>query len=137
MKRTESGMTSTFGNLSIYLREGGIIDLVCILKEILGIDSLLTGLSTARDNIHAFNESIGISMLEKERNFFGAFCPNSGIRRHANNSTMSQIEEQSPKICYVITAITQMFCDKIRLNFMPKNCAAILGLMLLKKLKCH
>jgi acetylornithine deacetylase/succinyl-diaminopimelate desuccinylase-like protein len=44
-----------------------------MLKEILGMDSLMVGLSTAADNIHAPNESIAISMLEKGREFFRLF----------------------------------------------------------------
>ncbi|MDR1433099.1 MAG: M20/M25/M40 family metallo-hydrolase [Puniceicoccales bacterium] len=62
-----------FGATPLYLREGGSIGLVTELKEILGIDSLLIGLSTAQDNIHAPNESIAISMLEKGRKFFELF----------------------------------------------------------------
>ncbi|MDR1891084.1 MAG: M20/M25/M40 family metallo-hydrolase [Puniceicoccales bacterium] len=73
IKITESGIKSTFGNPPIYLREGGSIGLVSMLKEILGTDSLLIGLSTARDNIHAPNESVGIAMLEKGRKFFRKF----------------------------------------------------------------
>ncbi|MDR1401543.1 MAG: M20/M25/M40 family metallo-hydrolase [Puniceicoccales bacterium] len=62
-----------FGNPPLYLREGGSIGLVSTLKEVLGIDSLLIGLSTSEDNIHAPNENIAISMLEKGRKFFRLF----------------------------------------------------------------
>jgi acetylornithine deacetylase/succinyl-diaminopimelate desuccinylase-like protein len=64
---------NVFGAPPVYLREGGSIGLVTELKEILGIDSLLIGMSTAQDNIHAPNESIAISMLEKGRKFFESF----------------------------------------------------------------
>ncbi|MDR2779371.1 MAG: M20/M25/M40 family metallo-hydrolase [Puniceicoccales bacterium] len=73
VKIAESDIRSTFGNHPIYLREGGSIGLVSMLKEILDIDSLLIGLSTANDNIHAPNESVGIAMLEKGRKFFRMF----------------------------------------------------------------
>jgi acetylornithine deacetylase/succinyl-diaminopimelate desuccinylase-like protein len=73
IKIAEDGIQSTFGNLPLYLREGGSIGLVSMLKEILGIDSLLIGLSTAKDNIHAPNESVEIAMLEKGRSFFREF----------------------------------------------------------------
>jgi acetylornithine deacetylase/succinyl-diaminopimelate desuccinylase-like protein len=64
------GIGEIFGNPPLYLREGGSIGLVSTLKEILGLDSLLIGLSTSEDNIHAPNENIAISMLEKGRKFF-------------------------------------------------------------------
>ncbi|MDR2776439.1 MAG: M20/M25/M40 family metallo-hydrolase [Puniceicoccales bacterium] len=72
-KIAEDGIKSTFGNPPLYLREGGSIGLVSMLKEILGIDSLLIGLSTAKDNIHAPDESVEIAMLERGRNFFREF----------------------------------------------------------------
>ncbi|MDR0693057.1 MAG: M20/M25/M40 family metallo-hydrolase [Puniceicoccales bacterium] len=73
IKITEKGIRSTFGNPPLYLREGGSIGLVSMLKEILGMDSLLIGLSTAKDNIHAPDESVEIAMLERGRKFFREF----------------------------------------------------------------
>jgi acetylornithine deacetylase/succinyl-diaminopimelate desuccinylase-like protein len=70
IKLVDGSVRTVFGNAPIFLREGGSIGLVTMLKEILGIESLLVGLSTSEDNIHAPNESIAISMLEKGRKFF-------------------------------------------------------------------
>ncbi|MDR1595683.1 MAG: M20/M25/M40 family metallo-hydrolase [Puniceicoccales bacterium] len=73
IKLVNDGVKTVFGNVPIFLREGGSIGLVTMLKEILGIDSLLIGLSTSEDNCHGPNESIAISMLEKGREFFRLF----------------------------------------------------------------
>jgi acetylornithine deacetylase/succinyl-diaminopimelate desuccinylase-like protein len=64
---------STFGNAPIYARDGGSIGPVPLIKSIIGADSLMIGLSTSKDNIHAPNESISISMLDKGREFFRKF----------------------------------------------------------------
>jgi acetylornithine deacetylase/succinyl-diaminopimelate desuccinylase-like protein len=67
-----------FGNSPVYMREGGSIGLVTMLKDVLGMDSIMVGLSTSADNIHAPNESIAISMLEKGRKFFRSFLAKLG-----------------------------------------------------------
>ena len=69
----EEEISKVFGAPPAYLREGGSIGLVPTLKDILGIDSLMLGFSTSNDNIHAPNENISISMLEKAREFFKNF----------------------------------------------------------------
>jgi acetylornithine deacetylase/succinyl-diaminopimelate desuccinylase-like protein len=69
----DGGIAEVFGNPPTYLREGGSIGFVTMLKEILGIDSFLVGLTTAEDNVHAPDESMAISMLEKGRKFFRSF----------------------------------------------------------------
>ena len=71
-----SGIEKVFGKRPIYLRDGGSIGLVTMLKEILGIDSLLIGLTTSEDNIHGINESISIEMVERGRKFFSWFLSN-------------------------------------------------------------
>ncbi|MDR3144494.1 MAG: M20/M25/M40 family metallo-hydrolase [Puniceicoccales bacterium] len=70
MKLVDSEIEDVFGNGPIYLRDGGSIGIVPMMKSILGIDSLLIGLSTADDNIHGPNESISLPMVEKGRKFF-------------------------------------------------------------------
>jgi acetylornithine deacetylase/succinyl-diaminopimelate desuccinylase-like protein len=73
MQLADMEIKNIFGNPPLYLRDCGSIGLVTMLKEILGIDSLLMGLTVSEDNIHAPNESIAISMLEKGRQFFKSF----------------------------------------------------------------
>ncbi|MDR2436059.1 MAG: M20/M25/M40 family metallo-hydrolase [Puniceicoccales bacterium] len=62
-----------FGNRPLYLRDGGSIPVIPMLKEVLGIDSILIGLSTSEDCIHAADESISAKMLERGRKFFKRF----------------------------------------------------------------
>ena len=62
-----------FGNPPVYLREGGSIGIITMFHDILGIDSLLIGLSMTEDNIHSVNESISIKMIGRAREFFKRF----------------------------------------------------------------
>ncbi|MDR1255308.1 MAG: M20/M25/M40 family metallo-hydrolase [Puniceicoccales bacterium] len=64
---------SVFGHKPLYLRDGGSIPLIRMIKDILGMDSILVGLSSAEDRVHGVDESISIKMLERGREFFKRF----------------------------------------------------------------
>ena len=61
----EAHIEEVFGASPIYLREGGSIPIIGDLKEVAGMDSLLIGLFTNADNLHAPNESFHLGIMEK------------------------------------------------------------------------
>ena len=61
----EKAIEAAFGTKPIYLREGGSIPIISDLKAVAGLDSLLIGLFTPEDNLHAPNESFHLGILEK------------------------------------------------------------------------
>lgn len=61
----EDSIEENFGSKPIYLREGGSIPLISLIKDILGLDCVMMGLFTPRDNLHAPNESFSLSMMDK------------------------------------------------------------------------
>ena len=69
----ENNIESTFGSKPIYLREGGSIPIISDLKTIAGLDSLLIGLFTPEDNLHAPNESFHLGIMENAITAFEAF----------------------------------------------------------------
>jgi acetylornithine deacetylase/succinyl-diaminopimelate desuccinylase-like protein len=73
LKIVDREIGDIFGHGPLYLREGGSIALIRLMKDTLGIDSILMGLSSSRDCIHAADESISIKMLERGREFFRHF----------------------------------------------------------------
>lgn len=62
-----------FGTKPIYLREGGSIPIIRDLKEVAGLESLMIGLFTNEDNLHAPNESFNLDIMEKATKSFEAF----------------------------------------------------------------
>jgi acetylornithine deacetylase/succinyl-diaminopimelate desuccinylase-like protein len=62
-----------FGTKPIYLREGGSIPIIRDLKEVAGLESLMIGLFTNEDNLHAPNESFNLEIMEKAINSFESF----------------------------------------------------------------
>ena len=54
-----------FGRAPIYLREGGSVPVIADLKRTVGVDSLMIGLCTPEDNLHAPNESFHLGIFEK------------------------------------------------------------------------
>ena len=54
-----------FGKPPVYLREGGSVPIIADLKRVAGLDSLMIGMFTTQDNLHAPDESVHIGMLEK------------------------------------------------------------------------
>jgi len=62
-----------FGTKPIYLREGGSIPIIRDLKEVAGLESLMIGLFTNEDNLHAPNESFNLEIMEKAIDSFESF----------------------------------------------------------------
>lgn len=62
-----------FGTKPIYLREGGSIPIIRDLKEVAGLESLMIGLFTNEDNLHAPDESFSLEIMEKAINSFESF----------------------------------------------------------------
>ena len=64
-KAAYSAIDETFGKEPLYLREGGSIPIIADLKSMIGLDSLMIGLSTPDDSLHAPNESFHLGVFEK------------------------------------------------------------------------
>ncbi len=54
-----------FNRKAIYIRDGGTIAAAVLMKEILGLDSILSGFGLPTDNIHAPNEHIHLPTWQK------------------------------------------------------------------------
>lgn len=63
----------SFGCRPLYLREGGSIPIIRDLKEIAGLDSLMLGLFTNEDNLHAPDESFNLEIMDKAIDAFEEF----------------------------------------------------------------
>ena len=57
----------------LYLREGGSIPIIRDLKEVTGLDSLMLGLFTNEDNLHAPDESFNLEIMTKAIDAFEEF----------------------------------------------------------------
>ena len=62
-----------FGNEPILLREGASIPLISLIKSQTGLDSLMLGLFTAEDNLHAPNEGFPIETIQKAQKYYELF----------------------------------------------------------------
>ena len=62
-----------FGTRPIFLREGGSIPIIQDLKELTGLDSLMIGLFTNEDNLHAPDESFHLGMMNRAIDSFEEF----------------------------------------------------------------
>ena len=62
-----------FNNRPIYLREGGSIPIIQDLKELAGLDSLMIGLFTNEDNLHAPDESFHLGIMNRAIDSFEEF----------------------------------------------------------------
>jgi len=69
----ENCIEDGFGTKPIYLREGGSIPIIRDLKEVAGLESLMIGLFTNEDNLHAPNESFNLEIMEKAIYSFETF----------------------------------------------------------------
>ncbi len=67
----ERAIESTFGKRPLYLREGGSVPIIADLKNIVGLDTIMVGLFTPEDNLHAPDESFHLDIL---RNGIDAFA---------------------------------------------------------------
>jgi len=61
----DAAITECFGRKPLYLREGGSVPIIGQIKQSTGLDSLMIGLFTPEDNLHAPDESFSLDILEK------------------------------------------------------------------------
>lgn len=59
----ESAIEESFGKRPLYLREGGSVPIIADLKNIVGLDTIMVGLFTPEDNLHAPDESFHLDIL--------------------------------------------------------------------------
>lgn len=64
-RAADSAISNVFGKPPLYLREGGSIPIISDLKNVVGLDSLMLGFVTPKDNIHAPNESFNLDLMGK------------------------------------------------------------------------
>ena len=69
----EQCIENSFGCRPLYLREGGSIPIIRDLKEVAGLDSLMLGLFTNEDNLHAPDESFNLEIMHKAIDAFEGF----------------------------------------------------------------
>ncbi len=69
----ETCIENSFGSRPLYLREGGSIPIIQDLKEVVGLDSLMIGLFTNEDNLHAPDESFNLSIMNSAIDAFEEF----------------------------------------------------------------
>lgn len=61
----EAAGTEVFGSPPLYLREGGSVPIIGDIKSVLGLDSLMLGMFTPEDNLHAPDESLHLGLFER------------------------------------------------------------------------
>lgn len=64
-KSAEKRIEEVFGKKPLYLREGGSVPIIGDLKKVAGLDSLMIGLFTPEDNLHAPDESFDLNIMRK------------------------------------------------------------------------
>ena len=69
----ENCIEQSFGTRPLYLREGGSIPIIRDLKEVVGLDSLMLGLFTNEDNLHAPDESFNLEIMNQAIDAFEQF----------------------------------------------------------------
>jgi acetylornithine deacetylase/succinyl-diaminopimelate desuccinylase-like protein len=69
----ENCIEESFGTRPLYLREGGSIPIIRDLKEVVGLDSLMLGLFTNEDNLHAPDESFNLEIMNHALDAFEQF----------------------------------------------------------------
>ena len=65
IRKCADAMQKVFGRETVYVRCGGSIPIVGLFNEALGIPSVLAGFGLPDDNIHAPNEKMSISNIER------------------------------------------------------------------------
>lgn len=73
LKAVDECSRAAFGNKPLYLREGASIPLISLIKGKTGLDSLMFGLFTAADNLHAPNEGFPLSTIDKAVRYYEMF----------------------------------------------------------------
>lgn len=66
----DSAIAKHFGYAPLYLKEGGSIPVIADFKARAGLDSIMVGLFTPKDNLHAPNESFDLGLMERAINSF-------------------------------------------------------------------
>jgi acetylornithine deacetylase/succinyl-diaminopimelate desuccinylase-like protein len=61
----DAAITECFGKKPLYLREGGSVPIIGQIKQQTGLDSIMIGLFTPEDNLHAPDESFSLDILDK------------------------------------------------------------------------
>lgn len=61
----DSAIAEIWGRPPVYLREGGSVPIIGDIKNTLGLDSLMLGLFTKEDNLHAPDESMHLKIVER------------------------------------------------------------------------
>ena len=69
----EEAVETHFGNKPLYLREGGSVPVISDIKRYTGLDSLMVGLFTPQDALHAPNESFSLEMAARAEKMFYDF----------------------------------------------------------------
>lgn len=64
-RAADEAITRIWGTPAIYLREGGSVPIIADFRDRLGLDSLMLGLFTAEDNLHAPDESMHIGIIKR------------------------------------------------------------------------
>lgn len=82
-RHLDRSIEEQFGKRPLYLREGGSIPIVERLQKIAGLDSILIGLYTGEDRMHAPNESFHLGVAENAVTAFDDFF--RGIAGLANH----------------------------------------------------
>ena len=64
-KITDGAILENFGRSPLYLREGGSIPVIADFKNRAGLDAIMVGLFTPKDNLHAPNESFDLELMNR------------------------------------------------------------------------
>lgn len=66
-------LADVWGRPPVYLREGGSVPIISMLKDATGCDSLMLGLFTLEDRLHAPNESFNLQIMEQGIDTYARF----------------------------------------------------------------
>ena len=61
----DSAIEAAFGKAPLYLREGGSIPVIADFKKVAGLDAIMVGLFTPKDNLHAPDESFDLELMQR------------------------------------------------------------------------
>ncbi len=79
-KSADRAIERSFGKAPIYLREGGSIPVIADFSKRAGLDSLMIGLFTPKDNLHAPDESFDLKLMHNAITAFEQiFCDIAGV----------------------------------------------------------
>lgn len=69
-RSAEKRIAAVFPRPPVYLREGGSVPIIADLKRICEVDTLMIGLFTAEDNLHAPDESFDLTLMRRAIDVF-------------------------------------------------------------------